>query len=124
VQILQHPDIPGDLKSTAFTMLRRLCGTFGRLPRSCLINEDLKTHEEIPFATRGYTNLWKREWKGRKVGQGVEGPQYSTIPIQQQRTTREHPPESGGTFVSERGHFGFGRNRARNNCRVRMGESS
>ena len=48
-------------------MLRRLCGTFGRLPRSCLINEDFKTQEEIPFATRGYTDLWKRDWNGRKV---------------------------------------------------------
>lgn len=48
-------------------MLRRLCGAFGRLPRSCLINEDFKTQEEIPFATRGYTDLWKRDWNGRKV---------------------------------------------------------
>ena len=48
-------------------MLRRLCGTFGRLPRSCLINEDFKTQEDIPFATRGYTDLWKRVWNGRKV---------------------------------------------------------
>jgi len=24
-------------------------------------------HDEIPFATRGYTDLWKREWNGRKV---------------------------------------------------------
>jgi hypothetical protein len=67
IQILQHENVPGDLKSTAFTMLRRLCGTFGRLPSSCLINEDFKTQEEIPFATRGYTDLWKREWDGRKV---------------------------------------------------------
>ena len=48
-------------------MLRRICGTFGRLPRSCLINEDFKMQEEIPFATRGYTDLWKRVWNGRKV---------------------------------------------------------
>ena len=66
-QILQHPSIPGDLKSTAFTILRRLCGTFGKLPTSCLINEDFKTHEEFPFATRGYSDLWKRDWNGRKV---------------------------------------------------------
>lgn len=65
--ILQHPDIAGDLKSTAFTILRRLCGTFGTLPQSCLIYEDFKTKEEIPFATRGYTDLWKRDWNGRKV---------------------------------------------------------
>ena len=66
-QILQHADIPGDLKSTAFTMLRRFCGTFRRLPRSYLINEDLKTREEMPCVTRGYIDLWKREWRGRKV---------------------------------------------------------
>ena len=48
-------------------MLRRLCSTFGRLPSSCLIDEDLKMDEEIPFATRGYTDLWKRIWKGSKV---------------------------------------------------------
>ena len=59
--------IPRDLKSTAFTMLRRLCGTFGRLPESYLINDDLKTHEEIPFVTHEYTDLWKRVWNGGKV---------------------------------------------------------
>jgi hypothetical protein len=32
-----------------------------------MINEDFKTQEEIPFATRGYTDLWKRECNGRKV---------------------------------------------------------
>ena len=67
LQILQHADIPDDLKHTAFTMLRRLCGTIRILPNSCLIKEDFKAHEEVPFATRGYTDLWKREWKGRKV---------------------------------------------------------
>ena len=67
LQILQHPDIHGDLKSTAFTMLRRLCGTFGRLPRSYLIDEDFKLQETMPFATRGYTDLWKLEWSGRKI---------------------------------------------------------
>ena len=34
---------------------------------SCLINEDFKTHEDIPFAIRGFTDLWKRDWNGRKV---------------------------------------------------------
>ena len=48
-------------------MLRRLCGTFGRLPKSCLINEDFNTQEEIPFASRGFTDLWRRDWNGRKV---------------------------------------------------------
>ena len=67
LQILNHPGITGELKGIALTLLRRLCGTFGRLPRSCLINEDFKTREEIPFATRGYTDLWKRDWNGRKV---------------------------------------------------------
>ena len=32
-----------------------------------MIYEDFKTKEEIPFATRGYTDLWKRDWNGRKV---------------------------------------------------------
>ena len=66
-QILQDVNIPGDLKSTAFTILRILCGTFRRLPRSCMINEDLKTHEEMPFATRRNTDLWKRVCNGRRV---------------------------------------------------------
>ena len=47
-------------------MLRELCGTFGRLPRSCLINGDFKTQEQIPFATHGHTDLWKRDLNGRK----------------------------------------------------------
>lgn len=66
-QILQHPEIAGNLKSTAFTVLRRLCGTFGGLPTSCLIDQDFGTQEAIPFATRGYTDLWERNWNGRKV---------------------------------------------------------
>ena len=48
-------------------MLRKLCGAFGRLPKSSLIIEDFKIQEEMPFATRGYTDLWKRDWNGRKV---------------------------------------------------------
>ena len=48
-------------------MLRKLCGTFAKLPRTYLINEDFKTQEEIPIAIRGYTSLWKRDWDGRKV---------------------------------------------------------
>ena len=47
-------------------MLRKLCGTFGRLPGSYLINEDFKM-QETPFATRGYTDLWKQVWSGREV---------------------------------------------------------
>ena len=31
-----------------------------------MINEDFKMHE-TPFATRGYTDLWKRVWSGREV---------------------------------------------------------
>ncbi|KAF9647908.1 hypothetical protein BDM02DRAFT_2472123 [Thelephora ganbajun] len=65
--ILQHVNIPGDLKNTAFDVLRRLCGTFGILPKSFLIDEDFKTQAEIPFATRENTDLWKREWNGGKV---------------------------------------------------------
>ncbi|KAF9781132.1 kinase-like domain-containing protein [Thelephora terrestris] len=64
--ILQHTDITKELKSTAFTVLRRLCGTFGRLPTSCSIDVDFKT-EDLPFATRGYTDLWKRDLNGGKV---------------------------------------------------------
>jgi hypothetical protein len=67
LQILQHPDIANDLKSAAFTVLRRLCGTFGKLPRSCLIDHDFNTQEEIPFATRGYIDLWKKDWNGQNV---------------------------------------------------------
>jgi hypothetical protein len=67
LQILQHKDLTGELKSTAFSLLRKLCGTSGRLPGSYLIYEDFKTREDIPFATRGYTDLWKRDWRGKKV---------------------------------------------------------
>jgi len=46
-------------------MVRRLCGTYGRLPKSCLIEEDFET-QGVPFATRGYTDLWKWDLNGRK----------------------------------------------------------
>ena len=32
-----------------------------------MMDEDFKIQEEIPFATRGYTDLWKREWNGQGV---------------------------------------------------------
>ena len=32
-----------------------------------MIEEDFKIQEEMPFATRGYTDLWERCWNGRKV---------------------------------------------------------
>ena len=66
-QILRHTNIPGNLKGAAFVLLRRLCGRLGKLPRIYLIDEDFKTQEDIPFATRGYTDLWKRDWNGRKI---------------------------------------------------------
>ena len=67
LQILQHANIPSDLKGTAFTILQRLCSAFERLPRSFLIDKDFKIQGEIPFATRTYTNLWRRDWNGRGV---------------------------------------------------------
>jgi len=65
LQILEDAKIPGVLKSTAFAMLRELCGAYGRLPKSHLIEEDSETREGVPFATRGYTDLWKRDLNGR-----------------------------------------------------------
>jgi len=59
--------MPSDLKGTAFTILQRLCGAFERLPGSFLINKDFKIQGEIPFATRTYANLWRRDWNGRGV---------------------------------------------------------
>ena len=48
-------------------MVRELCGTFGRLPGSCLINEDLQINREIPFAASAYADLWKGNWNGKMV---------------------------------------------------------
>ena len=47
--------------------MRRLCGTFQQLPSSCLIGEELKIDDEIPFATRAYADLRKGSWKGENV---------------------------------------------------------
>jgi len=66
LQILEHPDIPEDLKITAFAMLQELCDEYGRLPRSYLIEEDFEAQEGVPFATHGYTDLWKRDLNGGK----------------------------------------------------------
>ena len=67
MQVLRDENVPGQLKSTAFGILRRLCGTFQQLPNSCLINSELKINDGIPFATRSYADLWKGDWKGEDV---------------------------------------------------------
>ena len=48
-------------------VLRRLCGTFERLPDSCLINEELRINDGMPFATRAYADLRKGTWNGERV---------------------------------------------------------
>jgi len=65
-QILEHANIPEELKTTAFAMLQELCDQYGRLPKSYLIVGDFETQEGVPFATHGYTDLWKRDLNGRK----------------------------------------------------------
>ena len=67
LQILKHSDIAEELKSTAFTVLQRLCGTFERLPKTCVIKADFKIGGGAPVPTRAYTDLWKRDWNGRNV---------------------------------------------------------
>ena len=66
-QILGHENIPNHLRSTAFGILRRLCGTFQQLPNSCLISEELKINDGIPFAIRAYADLRKGRWRGESV---------------------------------------------------------
>ena len=67
LQVLRREDIPGHLKGTAFGILRRLCGAFEQLPNSCLIGEELKIDDGIPFATRAYADLRKGKWKEEDV---------------------------------------------------------
>ena len=67
LQVLRHENIPGHLKSTAFGVLRRLCGTFQQLPNPYLIGDELKINDGIPFATRAYADLWKGDCNGEGV---------------------------------------------------------
>lgn len=67
MQVLRYENVPSRLKSTAFGILRRLCGAFQQLPNSCLIGDDLKINGGIPFAKRAYADLWKGDWKGEDV---------------------------------------------------------
>lgn len=67
LQVLQHKGIPGHLKSTAFGVLRKLCGTFQQLPSSCFIGQELRIDDGLPFATRAYADLRKGTWKGERV---------------------------------------------------------
>ncbi|KAF9648301.1 kinase-like protein, partial [Thelephora ganbajun] len=67
LQVLRHEKIPGHLKSTALGILRRLCGAFQQLPNSCLVGEELRINDGIPYATRTYADLRKGNWKGEGV---------------------------------------------------------
>jgi hypothetical protein len=67
LQVLRHENIPSHLRSTAFGILRRLCGTFQQLPDSCLIGDELKINDGIPFAARAYADLRKGYWRGEGV---------------------------------------------------------
>lgn len=67
MQVIQHDAIPNHLKSTAFGVLRRLCGTFKRLPDSCLIGEELQIDNGMPHAARAYADLRRGSLKGESV---------------------------------------------------------
>ena len=66
-QVLPHEKIQGTYKCIALKILRRLCGTFGRLPNSCLIGDELKINDGLPVETHAYADLRRGVWKDEDV---------------------------------------------------------
>ena len=66
-QVLPHENIPGRQKSIALRILRRLCGTFEKLPHSCLIGDELQINDGLPVETHAYADLRKGVWRGEDV---------------------------------------------------------
>ena len=66
-QILQDSGILNHLKCTALSILRRLCGTFGQLPNSCSIGDELEIDDGLPLATHPYADLQRGTRRGEDV---------------------------------------------------------
>ena len=59
--------MPLDLRRKSVRILRKVCGSQGILPRSCILSENISKEGDIAFASGGFTDVWKGRHDGNRV---------------------------------------------------------
>ena len=59
--------MPLDLRRKSVRILRKVCGSQGVLPRSCILSENISKEDGIAFASGGFTDVWKGRHNGNRV---------------------------------------------------------
>ena len=63
MKALQAAQLEPELRQIAFSILRRLCGRIGHLPKSYLLSDKFDL-SGMPCASGGFADVWKGEFRG------------------------------------------------------------
>ena len=66
-QAFEAPNMQIDLRRKSVRTLRRVCGSQTILPRSCILSENISKEGDTPFASGGFTDVWKGRHNGNRV---------------------------------------------------------
>ena len=59
--------MPLDLRRKSVRILRKVRGSQGILPRSCILSENISKEGDIAFASGGFTEVWKGRHNGNRM---------------------------------------------------------
>ena len=59
--------MPLDLRNMSVRILRKVCGSQGILPRSCVISGGISTEGDTKFASGRFADIWKGRHNGNPV---------------------------------------------------------
>ena len=59
--------MPLDLRRKSVRILRKVCGSQGILPRSCILSENISKEGDIALTSGGFIDVWKGRHNGNRV---------------------------------------------------------
>ena len=59
--------MPLDLRRKSVRILRKVCGSQGILPRSCILSENISKEGDIAFASGRFNDVWKGRHNENRV---------------------------------------------------------
>lgn len=65
-----------DLEKKMFGILRKVCGSQIILPRSFILSDNITKEGDVPFARRGFADIWEGRYNGNIVC--IKAPRVST----------------------------------------------
>jgi hypothetical protein len=66
-QAFETPNMDLDIRRKSVRILRRVCGSQTILPRSCIFSDNISKEGDIPFASGGFTDVWKGRQNHNRV---------------------------------------------------------